>query len=331
MEIQDYKYDDNELYHYGILGMKWGRRRYQNSDGSLTPAGQKRYDKAMDKIRTTKKEQKKTEVSKNKPISEMTNEELFAYKQRLQAERDIYNLKSEINRFNPPPETSGKKAIDFVKDFTMNELWGDVAKPTVKKFLDKKIGLEKPLDELSKMKKEAEMWEAKAKIAKNKKLYGDDTEKYENAQRRRDEESKIRKNNKDALNEAEKHAYEEDQSRRKAKEEAYAKAKKQVDDYNTPWEQRAGTYRKKGSDLKWNKDPINRDGSDRLRLEQVERYEATGKDVIGKGTSRYTSRDDGSYVDADYREVVTNYPAVINRGARSYNNVIAMLEDKQFK
>ena len=33
----------NELYHYGKKGMRWGVRRYQNKDGSLTPAGKKRY------------------------------------------------------------------------------------------------------------------------------------------------------------------------------------------------------------------------------------------------------------------------------------------------
>lgn len=34
---------DNELKHWGIKGMKWGERRYQNKDGSLTDAGKRRY------------------------------------------------------------------------------------------------------------------------------------------------------------------------------------------------------------------------------------------------------------------------------------------------
>ena len=38
-----------ELYHYGTKGMRWGVRRYQNADGSLTEAGQKRLDKYKNK------------------------------------------------------------------------------------------------------------------------------------------------------------------------------------------------------------------------------------------------------------------------------------------
>ena len=44
---------NGELYHYGVKGMKWGIRRYQNKDGSLTPAGKKHAERTDDARKKT--------------------------------------------------------------------------------------------------------------------------------------------------------------------------------------------------------------------------------------------------------------------------------------
>lgn len=41
----------DEFAHFGIKGMKWGQRRYQNKDGSLTPAGKKRYNQSSNDVK----------------------------------------------------------------------------------------------------------------------------------------------------------------------------------------------------------------------------------------------------------------------------------------
>lgn len=53
--MSNYIIKDGELYHAGIKGMRWGVRRYQNEDGSLTDAGKKRYNKYTDKAAAYRK------------------------------------------------------------------------------------------------------------------------------------------------------------------------------------------------------------------------------------------------------------------------------------
>lgn len=67
---------NNELYHHGIKGQRWGIRRYQNADGSLTSAGKARYNEDG-----TKKDPRK-----------MSDEELRTANTRLQAEQNYRQL-----------------------------------------------------------------------------------------------------------------------------------------------------------------------------------------------------------------------------------------------
>ena len=103
--------DNYELYHYGIMGMKWGVRRYQNPDGTLTPAGKRRL------ARKEKKEARKIHPSddykrvsniRKKHISELTNQELQDLNQRLSLEKNYRDLNKK--------KSKGKSAVDiFVK------------------------------------------------------------------------------------------------------------------------------------------------------------------------------------------------------------------------
>ena len=101
--------DGTELYHHGILGQKWGVRRYQNPDGSLTAAGEKRYNgkngelkKAKDDYRIAKKQYNKSynksyAYSRRHPISQFTNEKKKSKSDKLwdKTYEDIDNMLSK--------------------------------------------------------------------------------------------------------------------------------------------------------------------------------------------------------------------------------------------
>ena len=58
-------YVDGQLFHHGIKGQKWGKRRYQNPDGSLTAAGRQRYDDGPTGSRKTQKLMKKQSIARD--------------------------------------------------------------------------------------------------------------------------------------------------------------------------------------------------------------------------------------------------------------------------
>lgn len=74
------------LVHYGIKGMKWGVRRYQNKDGSLTSAGKTRE-------RTKNEKRERSERSKNRRTASL--EELTKQISRLETEKKLKSLTNE--------------------------------------------------------------------------------------------------------------------------------------------------------------------------------------------------------------------------------------------
>lgn len=98
---------DEELYHHGIKGMKWGVRRYQNKDGSLTPAG-----KAQE--RNANKQQARKDITKSRKAASknrslMSDAELDKRIKRLEKEKRLRELtESEVS----PGKSYAKKAMD---------------------------------------------------------------------------------------------------------------------------------------------------------------------------------------------------------------------------
>lgn len=103
--------NNNELTHHGILGMKWGVRRYQNKDGSLTPAGKRRVKTGeIDKTPNSAVSSATSTTSRQKSVKEMSDSELRDKISRLELEKRYKDLSKSSEL------TKTKKGRAFVMD-----------------------------------------------------------------------------------------------------------------------------------------------------------------------------------------------------------------------
>ena len=178
-----------ELYHHGILGMKWGVRRYQNRDGTLTAKGKKRYGKDGETSAP------KQTVVKKQPPKRLTMEELQEKKNRLELEKRVLELEDSIRKMTMPEVAQtpqAQKGRGMVK-----EILGDAARNTGKKLANnigdyavdallKKAGIKAGADEMEMFKKEAEKVKTKAEYLRNKEFI----DNYANANTKEAREAK---------------------------------------------------------------------------------------------------------------------------------------------
>lgn len=98
---------NNTLSHHGILGQKWGVRRYQNKDGSLTSAGKKLepLEKRVGKSEFKESHDDYKKAHQKKEVRTMSDAELRTRINRLQMEQ-------QYSKLNTNNIGKGKKCVD---------------------------------------------------------------------------------------------------------------------------------------------------------------------------------------------------------------------------
>lgn len=105
--------ENNELKHYGILGMKWGVRRTQAQLGYKPTSSSKSVSSKSDSSKLSKhkrlrKNELKTVAPKKKKLSEMSEEEINKKIERMRLEKTYKQLISELN---PQKTSKGKQFV----------------------------------------------------------------------------------------------------------------------------------------------------------------------------------------------------------------------------
>ena len=99
---------DDELYHYGVKGMKWGVRRTAAQLGHLVKKGASKIKDRISESNKKRKIRKQNEANKRKPVSEMTDDELKQRLNRLDMEKRYSDY---MKTLNPKKESRVKKVV----------------------------------------------------------------------------------------------------------------------------------------------------------------------------------------------------------------------------